>query len=90
MVNKIYGPFDYFIVAFYDCVGFTFKYHLAHIVVSRPEIKKLSRNESTEMRTHMVSYLVVAEQIRRKKNVSIEKTHQFREKNTLKWILYKT
>ena len=40
MANKICGPFDDFIVAFNDCVGFTFKYHFAHIGVSKPEIKK--------------------------------------------------
>ena len=30
-------------VAFYDCVGFVFKYHFAHIDVSRPEIKEKSK-----------------------------------------------
>ena len=32
--------FDFFIVAFYDYVGFTFKYRLAHFGPPRPEIKK--------------------------------------------------
>ena len=51
MVNKICGPFDYYIyryVAFYDCVGFVIKYHFAHWCIE-------ARNKKIEMNQQVLN-----------------------------------